>query len=277
MLSNHCVLCHPLLIFRSVRVFSNESALNIRWPKYWSFRFSISLRPMNIQAWFPLGLTGFTSLQSKGLSRVFSSTTIQKHQFFGFQPFLWSSSYMIHYTTTGKTIALTIQTFVDKVIFLLFNMLSRVFTAFLPRSKHLSISWLQSPSAVIFEPKKINSVTVSIAFPSICHEVMGLDAMIFVFWTLGFKLVFSLSSFKRLFTVILDALCVFVCVCEREILGLQLLGFCLFVCLFLLHLLIFSVMWTDLFNFPVIFGYLVCVFVCVWYRFLVCSYYEVHL
>jgi len=85
------------------------------------------------------------------------------------------------YTTTGKTIALTIRTFVDKVIFLLFNMLSRVATAFLPRSNDFLISWLQSPSAVILEPKKINFVTVSIASPSICHEMMGPDAMIFVF------------------------------------------------------------------------------------------------
>ena len=82
--------------------------------------------------------------------------------------------------TTGKTIALTRWTFVNKVVYLLFNMLSRLVIAFLPRSKHLLISWLQSPSAVILEPKKIKSVTISIVFPSICHEVMGLDAMIFV-------------------------------------------------------------------------------------------------
>ena len=85
------------------------------------------------------------------------------------------------YTTTGKTIALTRWTLVGKVMSLLFNMLSRLVIAFLPRRKHLSISWLQSPSAVIFEPKKIKSVTVSIVSPSICHEVMGPDAMIFVF------------------------------------------------------------------------------------------------
>ena len=83
--------------------------------------------------------------------------------------------------TTGKTIALTRWTFVGKVMSLLFNMLSRLVVASLPRSKHLLISWLQSPSAVILEPKKIKSLTVSIAFPSICHEVMGLDAMILVF------------------------------------------------------------------------------------------------
>ena len=83
--------------------------------------------------------------------------------------------------TTGKTIALTRQTFVGKIMSLLFNMLSRLVITFLPKSKHLLISWLQSPSAVILEPKKIKSVTVSTVSPSICHEVMGLDAMIFVF------------------------------------------------------------------------------------------------
>ena len=105
--------------------------------------------------------------------------------------------------TTGKTIALTRWTFVGKVMSLLFNMLYKFVIAILPRSKHLLISWLQSPSAVTFEPKKVKSVTVSIVSPSICHEVMGQDAMIFVFWMLSFKPVFSLSSFtfiKRLFS-----------------------------------------------------------------------------
>ena len=107
------------------------------------------------------------------------------------------------YMTTGKTKALTRQTFVGKVMFLLFNMLSRLVITFLPRSKHLLISWLQSPSAVILEPPKIKSATVSTVSSSICHEVMGLDAMIFVFWRLSFKPTFSLSSFtfiKRLFS-----------------------------------------------------------------------------
>ena len=97
----------------------------------------------------------------------------------------YSAFFMVHlshpYITTGKTIALTRQTFVGKVMSLLFNMLSRLVIAFLPRSKHLLISWLQSPSAVTLEPKKIKSITVSIVSPSICHEVMGLDAMILVF------------------------------------------------------------------------------------------------
>ena len=105
--------------------------------------------------------------------------------------------------TTGKTIALSRRTFVSKVMSLLLNMLSRLVITFLPRSKHLLISWLQSPSAVILEPKKIKSVTVSIVSLSICHEVMGLDAMTFVFWVLSFKPAFSLSSttfIKRLFS-----------------------------------------------------------------------------
>src|SRR5574341_996908 len=105
------------------------------------------------------------------------------------------------YMTTGKTIVLTRWTFVGKVMSLLFNMLSRLVITFLPRSKRLLISWLQSLSAVILEPPKIKSVTVSIVSPSICHEVMGPDAMILVFWMLSFKPAFSLSSFtfiKRL-------------------------------------------------------------------------------
>jgi len=107
------------------------------------------------------------------------------------------------YMTTGKTTALTIRTFVGKLMSLLFNMLSRFVIAFLLRSKRLLIPWLQSPSAVIWEPKKIKSVTVSIVSPSICHEVIGPNAMIFVFWMLSFKPAFSLSSFnfiKRLFS-----------------------------------------------------------------------------
>ena len=160
--SNHLSLCCPLLllplIFPSIKVFSNESALRIRWPKYWSFSFSIS--PSNeysrlISFW----LTGLISLQSKGLSRAFSSTTYQKHQFFGTQPSLWSNSHP--YMTTGKTITLTIWTFTVKVLSRLFNTLYKFVITFLPRSKHRLISWLQSPSAVILEPKKIKSVTVS--------------------------------------------------------------------------------------------------------------------
>ena len=143
---------------------------------------SASVLRMNIQDWFPLGWTGWISLQSKGLSRVFCNTTVQKHQFFSAQ--LSSALSFGCPTLTSileKTTALTRQTFVGKVMFLLFNMLSGLVIVFLPRSKHHLTSWLQSPSAVILEPPKIKSVSVSIVFPSICHEVMGPDAMILVF------------------------------------------------------------------------------------------------
>ena len=162
---------------------------------------------MNTQDWSPPGWTGWISLQSKGLSRVFSNTTVQKHQFFGAQ--LSSTVQLSHpYMTTGKTIALTRRTFVGKVLSLLLNMLSRLVITFLPRSKHLLISWLQSPSAVILEPPEIKSATVSTVSSSICHEVMGPDAMILIFWMLSFKSTFSLSSFtfiKRLFSSSLSA------------------------------------------------------------------------
>ena len=149
--SSHFILCRPLLllpsVFPSIRIFSNESVLHIRWPKYWTFSFRIS--PSNEHP-------GLISFRMDWLDR-----------FFG------------------------------KVISLLFNMLSRLVIAFLPMSKRLLISWLQSPSAVILEAKKIKSVTVSIVSPSVCHEVKGPDA-----WMLSFKPTFSLSSFtciKRLY------------------------------------------------------------------------------
>ena len=117
------------------------------------------------------------SLLLRELSEVFSSTTVQKHQFFSAQPSLLSHPHMI----IEKTIVSTKRTFVGKVMSLLFNMLSRLVIGFLPRSKHLLISWLQSPSEVILEPKKIKSVTVPTVSPTICHEEMELDAMILVF------------------------------------------------------------------------------------------------
>ena len=117
-------------IFPSIRVFSNELVLCIRWPKT-GVSASASVLPMNIQDWFPLGLTDLISLQFKGLSRVFSDTTAQKYQSFLARSFLWSNSLM----TTGKVIALTIWTFVDEVMSLLFNMLPRFIIAFLPRSQ----------------------------------------------------------------------------------------------------------------------------------------------
>ena len=141
---------------------------SIRWPKDWRFSLNIS-PPMNIQHCFLLGCNGWIALQSKGLSSIFSNTTVQKHQFFDAQLSSQSSSHP--YMTTGKTIALTRWTFVGKVTSLLLNVLSRLVITFLPRSKHLLISWLQSPSAVILESKKITSVTVSIASPSIYHEM----------------------------------------------------------------------------------------------------------
>ena len=156
--SNHLILCCPLLllpsIFPSIRVFSNESALHIRWPKYWSFSFNIS--PSNEHPGlvsFRMDWLDLLAVQGtlKSLLQHHSSkaSIIRRSAFFTVQ---LSHPYM----TTGKTIALTRQTFVDKVMSLLFNMLSSLVVTFLPRSKHLLISWLQSPSAVILEPKKSN-------------------------------------------------------------------------------------------------------------------------
>ena len=191
------------------------------FPMSWLFELddqstgaSASVLPMNIQGWFPLGLTDLIPLQSKGLSRVFSSTTVQKHLFFGAQPsfigrwgtmkdretwhdpihgvakshiqlsdLITTAFFMVQlshpYMTTGKTVTLTIWTFVSKVTSLLSNMLSRFVIAFLPRSKCLLILWLQSPSAVILEPKKIIYVIASTFSLSICLEVMGphIDAL----------------------------------------------------------------------------------------------------
>ena len=141
--------------------------------------------PMNTQDWSQLGWTSWISLQSKGLSSLLqyhsSKASILQHSAFLIVQF--SHPYMI----IGKTIALIRWTFVSKVIFLLFNTLSRFVIAFLPRSKHLLISWLQLLSAGILELRKIKSVTASIFSPFICHEMMGLDAIILVFWTLSFK------------------------------------------------------------------------------------------
>ena len=156
---------------------------------------SASVLPMNIQDWFPLGWTDWISLQSKGLSRDFSNTTVWKHQFFGAQP-LQSSSHICTWLLE-KPQLLTIWTFAGKVTSLLFNTVSRFLIAFLPRSKYLFISWLQSPSAVILEPEKIKSDTVSTVSASISHEMMGPDAMILVFWMLTFKPIFSLSYFHQ--------------------------------------------------------------------------------
>ena len=147
---------------------------------------------MNIQDSFPLGLAGWISLKSKGSQESFPTPQFKTINCSSLS-FLYSPA--LHpYMITGKTIALIRRTFVGKVMSLLFNMLSRLVIAFLPSSKCLSISWLQSPSAEILEPKNIKSLSVSIFSPSICQEVMGLDVMILVFWTLSFKPAFSLSS-----------------------------------------------------------------------------------
>ena len=178
--SSHLILCRTLFLLPpippSIRVFSNESTLHMRWPKYWSFSFSIipskehpGLISFRMDWLDPLAVQG--TLKSLLQHHSSKASTLRHSAFFTVQ-----LSYP--YMTTGKTIALTRQTFVGKVMSLVLNMLSRLVITFLPRSKHLLISWLQSPSAVILEPKKIKSDTVS---PFISHEVMGPDAMIFVF------------------------------------------------------------------------------------------------
>ena len=177
--SSHLILCRPLLllpsIFPRIRVFSNESALHIRWPKYCSFSFSISPsseHPGLISFrmdWLDL-LVVWGTLKSL-LQHHSSKASILRHSAF----FIVQLSHP--YMTTGKTIALTSWTFVDKVMSLLLNMQSKLVITFLPRSKHLLISWLQSPSTVILKPRKIKSATVSTVSPSTCHEVMGLHVL----------------------------------------------------------------------------------------------------
>ena len=180
---DYVILCRPLLplpsVFPNIRVISDESALRIRRPKYWSFSFNIS--PSSEHSGpisFRMDWLDVFAIQGtpKSLLQHHSSkpSILRRLVFFIVQ---LSPPHM----TTGKTIALTRQTFVGKVMSLLFNILSRLAITFLPRTKHLLISWLQSPSAVILEPKKIKSVTVSTVSPSICHEVMGPDAVVLVF------------------------------------------------------------------------------------------------
>ena len=180
--SNHLILCHSLLspsIFPIIRVFSKESALHIRWPKYWSFRFSIS--PSNeYSGLISLRMDWLDSLAVQGTLK----SLLQHHS--SKTSILWCSAFFViqlshPYMTIGKTIALTRWTFVGKVTFLIFIMLSGFVMTFLSRSRRLLISCLQSPSVVILEPPKIKLATISTVSPSICHEVMGLDAMILVF------------------------------------------------------------------------------------------------
>ena len=171
--SNHTTLYCPLFllpsIFPSIRVFSNETVLCIRWPKYWCFSFSIS--PSNEYSelisfrmdW--LDLLAVQGILKSLLQHHSSKASILLHSAF----FIVQLSHP--YITTGKTIALNRQTFIGKVMSLLFNKLSRLVITFLPRSKHLLIAWLQSPSAMILGPKKIKSDTVSTVSPSICHAI----------------------------------------------------------------------------------------------------------
>ena len=181
--SSHLILCHPLLLLSaippSIHIFSNESILRMRWQKYWSFSFSI---PHSNEH------PGLISFRMDWLDLLAVQGTLnsllQHHS--SKASILWCSAFFTvqpshPYMTTGKTIILTRWAFVGKVMSLLFNMLSRLVITFLPRSKHLLISWLQSPSAVILELPKIKSDTVSTVSPSISHEVMGPDAMILVF------------------------------------------------------------------------------------------------
>ena len=183
--SNHLILCHPLLllpsIVPSIRVFSNESALHIRWPKYWSFIFNIS--PSNEHP----GLISFRMDCLDLLAVQGTLKSLLQHHSSKASILLCSAFFIVQlshtYMTTGKIIALTRWTFVDKVMSLLFNMLSRLVITVLPRSKRLLISWLQSPSAVILEPQKINSATVPTVSPSNfpwsdgtrCHDLSFLN------------------------------------------------------------------------------------------------------
>ena len=184
--NNHFILCHLLLplpsIFPSIRVFSNESALRIRWPNYWSF----SITPSNEYS----GLISFRTVWFDLLALPGTLKNLFQHHN-SKASILWCSVFLMAqlshpYKTTGKTIALTVWTFVSKVISLLLNTLSRSTIAVLPRGKYLLISWLQSLSMVLLGPKKIKSVTVSTFSPSICCEVMGLDAKIFCFMNVEF-------------------------------------------------------------------------------------------
>ena len=179
--SNHLILLNLLLpsIFPSIRVFSNESVLHIRWPKYWSFSFSIS--PSS-------GYSGLISLRIDLLNLLVVQGTLKsllQHHSSKASVLQYSAFFMVQLSypsmITGETTALTRQTFVSKVMSLLFNILSRLFITFLPRSKHLLISWLQSTICSDFGAPKMKSVTVAIVSPCISHEVMEPDAMILVF------------------------------------------------------------------------------------------------
>ena len=180
---SHLILCGPLLLLPpispSIRVFSNESTLHMRWPKYWSFSFSI-IPFKEHPGLFSFRMDWLDLLSVQGtlkslLQHHSSKASVLRHSAF------FTVQLSHPYMTIGKTVALTRGTFVGKVMSLLLNMLSRLVITFLPRSKHLLISLLQPPSAVILEPRKIKSATVSTVSSFTCHEVMGPDAMILVF------------------------------------------------------------------------------------------------
>ena len=181
--SNHLILCRPLLLLPpippSIRVFSNESTLRMRWPKSWSFSFSI-IPSKEIPGLISFRMDWLDLLAVQGTLKSLLQHHTSKASILQCSAF-FTVQLSLPYMTTGKTIALTRWTFVGKGMSLLLNMLSRLVITFLPRSKRLLISRLQSPSAVILEPRKINSDTVSTLSPSIFQEVMGPDAMIFVF------------------------------------------------------------------------------------------------
>ena len=180
--SNHLILCRPLSTCPQSFPASGSFQMSqpfTRGSQSIGISASTSVLPMNTQDWSPLGWTGWISLQSKGLSRAFSNTTVQKHQFFGGSAFFvvqLSHPYMI----TGKTIALTRQTFVGKVMSLLFNMLSRLVITFLPRSKRLLISWLQSPSAVIVIKKCYFALKLPPLSSSVVLELRPVIRMLFI-------------------------------------------------------------------------------------------------
>ena len=181
--SSHLILCCPLLLLPpippSISVFSNESTLHMRWPKDWSFSYNI-IPSKEIPGLISFRMDWVDLLAVQGTLKSLLQHHSSKASIF------WRSAFftvqLSHpYRTTGKAIALTRQTFVGKVMSLLLNMLSRLVITFLPRSKRLLISWRQSLSVVILEPRKIKSDTVSTVSPYISHEVVGPDAMIFVF------------------------------------------------------------------------------------------------
>ena len=180
--SNNLILCCPFLlllsIFSSIRVFSNESLLIISYLKYWSFSFSIS--PSNEHSGeFPLGLTSLITLQSKGLSRIFHNTTVQKHQFFRCSAFFMVQLLYL-YMTTGKILALTRWTFVGKIMPLLFNMLSRFIIT--SSKEQASFEFVAADTTCSDIGAQENKFCHCLhCLPSICHEVMALDALIFVF------------------------------------------------------------------------------------------------